>query len=497
MEQLSFFEKLGVLFQNILAHPFFIFLLLLPVLFIVFNKKVTKKAVVIVYVVVLLIVLFVGNTTLFALFDNLMDNIFMTLYFPNFITLFLVELMSAIICLITFLKHNISKVSKVTNIIGFSIVQTLFILILVIIQSNNIDIYKENALYASNDVLTLMQLLMGTFFLQILILVVFKAIDKVTEKLDGVNESEIIEKHTIKLPEGRITHAKLGEKVIIREPKVIKEQEVIYKEPEVKLDIQKPVKPLDKTLIENVNIKPIDVNEAILKEKSKPKPTIKAKSAEVLTDVRPKQKIEPLDKTLIESIEITPIDINKEISKEENKSKPTIKAKETEILTDIKPKEEIQVFEDIKDSSDKASKPEIKETPIKSEFKFETPIVTVEEKPKEENKDKEMVKENFENIKNKFKQFINNTKETISNKIKEFSAEEQKEEPRVPENRSKPQFVNPNQPKKPDLLKPMEEPVKVEPEAIQQEKELITNLQIIDYEKTVKALKNLSTVYTL
>jgi len=32
---------------------------------------------------------------------------------------------------------------------------------------------------------------------------------------------------------------------------------------------------------------------------------------------------------------------------------------------------------------------------------------------------------------------------------------------------------------------------------IKEEKELITNLQIVDYEKTIKAIKNLSTVYTL
>ena len=34
-------------------------------------------------------------------------------------------------------------------------------------------------------------------------------------------------------------------------------------------------------------------------------------------------------------------------------------------------------------------------------------------------------------------------------------------------------------------------------EQAEEEKELITNLEIIDFDKTVKALKNLKTVYTL
>ena len=80
MEQLSFLEKLGVLFDNIIAHPVFICILLSPVLLIFLNKKITKKAVVLVYIAILGTILYVGNTTIFALFDNLMDGIFITLY---------------------------------------------------------------------------------------------------------------------------------------------------------------------------------------------------------------------------------------------------------------------------------------------------------------------------------------------------------------------------------------------------------------------------------
>ncbi|MBR3363054.1 MAG: hypothetical protein IKG40_03920 [Bacilli bacterium] len=287
MEQLSFFEKLEILFQNILAHPFFICILLMPVFLILFNKKITKKAVVLIYISVLAIVLFIGNTTIFSLFDNLVDGVFMTLYFPNFVTLFIVEVASAIICLITFLKRDITKISKVINVTGFAIVQTIFALILTVIEANDIDIYQENALYASNDVLTLMQLLMGTFALQIITLLVVKGIEKVTVKLDGTDK-EVLNKHVVKLPEGRITHVNLKDKVVIGKPQIIKEKEVVIKEPDVKIDPIKPQKPLDKTLLTNIKIKPIDVNEEIEKEKNKP--MIKKETTEVLDSIKPKKE---------------------------------------------------------------------------------------------------------------------------------------------------------------------------------------------------------------
>ncbi len=370
MEQLSFLEKLEVLYQNILAHPFFICILLLPVFLIIFSKKITKKAIVLVYIGVLAIVLFIGNITIFSLFDNLVDGIFMALYFPNFITLFVVEVASAIICLITFLKKDITKVSKIINVTGFAIIQTIFALILTVIEANDIDIYQENALYASNDVLTLMQLLMGTFALQIITLLVVKGIEKVTAKLDGTDEK--INKHTMKLPEGRITHVNLKDKIIIKKPEVIKEKEIIVKEPEIKLDPVKPQKPLDKTLLTNIKINPIDINEEIKKEKNKPKPTIKKETNEVLETIKP-----------------------------------------------------------------------TKEVPAKKE-EYAPKIAKEKENP-------------FDNFK-----------------------------PEFPD-KKEPKFVNKEV--KPDLLKPMEEK--------QEEKELITNLQIVDFEKMVEAIKNLSIIYTM
>lgn len=184
MEQLSFMEKLQVLFSNILAHPLFLIILLMPVVLLLLRKRHGKKIFIGVYLLVIIFVLFIGNEVIFELFDNMMDGLFMTLYFPNFITLFVVVVLCSIIALVSFFDKKMYRINKIINITGFAIVQFMFVLILTTVRSNNIDIYADNALYSNSDVLTLMQLLMGAFALQIISILIINGINKVTAILD-------------------------------------------------------------------------------------------------------------------------------------------------------------------------------------------------------------------------------------------------------------------------------------------------------------------------
>jgi len=196
----------------------------------------------------------------------------MVLYFPNFVTLFIVVVASAIIALITFLKKQMFKVNKIINITGFAIVQTIFCLILTVIQVNKIDIYKENALYANNDVLTLMQLLMGTFALQILSVLIFTAIEKITEKLDAKDEQ--VRKYRNIERAKQLTSVEAEELLFTPKPEIPKEEivEVIKETPQEPLEPLEPLEPedpLDKTLIGKEKITPINLVDAINEEQEK------------------------------------------------------------------------------------------------------------------------------------------------------------------------------------------------------------------------------------
>lgn len=184
MEQLSLLDKFKVLFDNIFQHPLFIVILLVPAIIFLLQKKHGKKAFVFVYLLVIVFVLYIGGEVIFELFDNLMDGLFMTLYFPNFITLFAIVVLCSIIALFSFFSKKMFKVNKIINITGFAIIQMLFVLILTLVKSKNINIYADNALYSNSDVLTLMQLLIGTFALQVIAIAIINGINKVTDILD-------------------------------------------------------------------------------------------------------------------------------------------------------------------------------------------------------------------------------------------------------------------------------------------------------------------------
>ena len=111
MEQLTLTEKFKVLFDNIFQHPLFIVILLVPSIMFLLQKKHGKKAFVLVYLLVIMTVLFAYGGVVFELFDNLMDGLFMTLYFPNFITLFVVVVLCSIIALFSFFSKKMYKVN--------------------------------------------------------------------------------------------------------------------------------------------------------------------------------------------------------------------------------------------------------------------------------------------------------------------------------------------------------------------------------------------------
>lgn len=286
MEQLTLTEKFKVLFDNIFQHPLFIVILLVPAIMFLLQKKHGKKAFVLVYLLVIMTVLFAYGGVVFELFDNLMDGLFMTLYFPNFITLFVVVVLCSIIALFSFFSKKMYKVNKVINITAFAIIQMLFLLILSLVKAKDIDIYADNALYSNSDVLTIMQILIGTFTLQVIAILIINGINKVTDILDKrstplaleineqINELEKTKRSSliknIEIDNTKYGYINVADKKSTSKPKLkpfkfdLKKLEAItigYDEP---LKEDKPVKVIEGRLVQK---KPAAL---LPKEKSKP-----------------------------------------------------------------------------------------------------------------------------------------------------------------------------------------------------------------------------------
>lgn len=207
LEELSFFDKLHVLWDNILDHPLFVVIFFIPILLFFLQKRHGKKVFIISYFLAIFILLIAFGDVIFKLFDNLVDGLFMLLYFPNFVSLFFIVLVSSLIALVCLFSKNINRISKAINYIAFGIIQSLFALILIVVRVHKVNIYKTNSLYSDKDILALMQLLTFVFVVELISILIVFIINKITSFLDGrTNFPDNINKQINDLALGKVEH---------------------------------------------------------------------------------------------------------------------------------------------------------------------------------------------------------------------------------------------------------------------------------------------------
>ena len=374
MEEMSLGEKFGVLFQNLFQHPLFIIFFFIPIILFFLKKRHGKKVYLIVYFISIVAILIIFGDILFKLFDNLMDGIFMTLYFPNFITLFIVVIMCALIGLISLLSTKMHKINKIINYVGFLVVYSLFALVLVTIQSNKINIYKDNALYSNKDVLALMQILIGAFAIQIVSLIIIYLINKVTSILDKKESMNSIDDQieklkkskikTINIDNDKVGYINVADRKTTSTPKLKPFKFNIDKIESIKLDVIDPPKILTPINLENKSvsylneIKPVELLdsskenvEVLFDEPEKPK--IKINNLDTDKDVylKVKKPIKPVNLNIqsvsyfneiikpkkfktskVDSLKIAYINSNKKYKTN------TLKDKTASYLNEVKPK---------------------------------------------------------------------------------------------------------------------------------------------------------------
>ena len=217
MIQFSFVEKMSTLFSIVISSPFFIFLIVFFILLgivlfdtIKYEKKKIKRAYKIIYFVILLAIIIKYNSSLLTLFDYLISNIFVIIYYPNFAIYILMIVISNILVLRSVFKKDMSKVLKIVNIVFYSIKMYLMILILDNITVNNIDVYSMSSVYSNNNLTILVELSSAVFFIWIIVLFVIWLVNKLTDII-------------LKKDNNNIVNTKVETKTIIKE--VVKEPE--------------------------------------------------------------------------------------------------------------------------------------------------------------------------------------------------------------------------------------------------------------------------------
>lgn len=248
MKNISFIDKIKVLADvssssGICIASIFI-ILFIAITLLSINKKNSKKMKIvfaIAYIVLIAVMLFVYQSSLTSMFDYMMNNFFIVVYFPNLAIYLAAIIASNIIVWKTVFNKKKDKVIKTINIIIYSLMHYLLILILNVVSTAKLDVFDNQSVYGNDKALALIGLSSTIFIVWIIFMIIYSIIRKTQTKNTEEEVKTVVKVKTVyksKLPANILEIAK---------PKKVKEV-MKYKLPSniIEIAIPKQVKEVTK-----------------------------------------------------------------------------------------------------------------------------------------------------------------------------------------------------------------------------------------------------------
>ena len=196
MNQLTFFDKIQVLFRLLFSSPiiigifaFSLFLMIMLFFSAKLNKKLVKYIFIGIYVLVIGFSIVKYGSYFLTSIDSFLTLFMANIYFPVIPIYVAIMIISFIIMIITLSGRHKSRFIKILNIVFFTIIQMLFVVFIYVIESNNIDLSTNTGLYSNEQTMTLLELGMGLFVIWIVLLLVIIYLKK-ADKIFKVKKSE-------------------------------------------------------------------------------------------------------------------------------------------------------------------------------------------------------------------------------------------------------------------------------------------------------------------
>lgn len=199
MSKLSLLDKLKVLSDVTSSSGLFIvaivILIALTALLITTNtktKKISRFVCIAIYGAIIIVSILFYREELFELFDYMMNNFFIAIYFPNLAIYFAAIVTTNIILWISIFNRKITKWIRTINTIIFCFIHYLLILIINIITTNKLDIFDQTSIYENQEALALIELSSTIFVVWILFLIIYKII-RIYQDNQEINPKEELE----------------------------------------------------------------------------------------------------------------------------------------------------------------------------------------------------------------------------------------------------------------------------------------------------------------
>lgn len=199
MNDFSLIDKILILINIIISSPAFIIcffagivLLALYIIFTILNKKINKWIVILVWSVSLILLVIIYRNVVVQLFDNLFNNIFMALYFPNLTVYLSIILISNFMFIYSIINKKITNSHRIVNIINAVIIDILMFFIIDIVSRNNINVYETLTVYSNSRLLVLLEITSAIFTTWLLVNLLISAYNKL-KKYDKQEKKELPE----------------------------------------------------------------------------------------------------------------------------------------------------------------------------------------------------------------------------------------------------------------------------------------------------------------
>ena len=200
MNQLTFVDKISVLFKLLFSSPIIIGIFVFSMLLMIFlffysrfNKKVMKYIFIFIYIIIIGFSIFKYGNYFLTSIDSFVTLFMANIYFPIIPIYVLIMFISFIIMIVTLNNKNKHRIIKIINTVFFTFIQMLFALFIYVVESNKIDVSSNSNLYSNEQTMTLLELGMSLFVIWIIILLIafyLKKADKIfkVKKNDDVDD---------------------------------------------------------------------------------------------------------------------------------------------------------------------------------------------------------------------------------------------------------------------------------------------------------------------
>ena len=205
MSKLSLIDKFRILIDVSISSSMYLIVIILLLtagyLFITTTKKTAKRNKIIYLVISIFIIVFLiasYHGSLSKMFDYMMNNFFVAIYFPNLAIYLAALIITNVIVWISIFNFKTSKLIKRLNVAVYIIMNYLLALILSVINTNKLDVFTQESIYGNKKVTALIELSSGIFIIWIIFLIIYRLILVYLRKDYKPKVKKVIVKKTVK-----------------------------------------------------------------------------------------------------------------------------------------------------------------------------------------------------------------------------------------------------------------------------------------------------------